>query len=142
MSFTMSRLGPVLLALLLAGCSDPADCSANGVCNPQCAADPDCGGMSCEADGECNPNCPEGTDEDCGEEGCDQDGNCNKACPAGTDPDCAYTKAAFPGFNSAAGTMKGANYQVTGTLVPGEYGKTATGTSKKAAPGIRNTEKE
>jgi hypothetical protein len=52
------------------------DCSADGVCNAQCAAgdDPDCG-PDCSADGVCNAQCPLGGDPDCGLSSCG-DGIC------------------------------------------------------------------
>ena len=48
--------------------SPQPDCSADGTCNPECAAgaDPDCGtGPDCSADGTCNPECAAGADPDC-----------------------------------------------------------------------------
>ena len=46
-----------------------ADCSADSVCNDQCAAgeDPDCEppAPTCEADGICYADCAAGTDPDC-----------------------------------------------------------------------------
>ncbi len=47
----------------------PPDCSADGVCNPECEIDPDCGvepPPDCSADGVCNPECE--IDPDCGVE--------------------------------------------------------------------------
>ena len=140
----MSRIWLVPLVLLAARCGgeSSAQCAADKTCNPQCAADPDCGKQGCDADKFCNPKCPVGSDMDCGTAGCVADGDCNAKCPAGSDPDCVTAKqAVWPGFNGAAGTMTGKNYRVTGALVPGEYGKTASGTTHKVDTGIRrNTE--
>ena len=74
---------------------------------------------------------------------CADDKKCNPLCAAGTDPDCAAVgsqQAIWPGFQGAAGTMRGKTYQVSGALVPGEYGKTAEGSSHKIDPGVRRSE--
>ena len=68
------------------------DCSADGWCNPDCAAgeDPDCyTPPDCSADGTCNPDCAAGEDPDCTTPpDCSADGTCNPDCAAGEDPDC------------------------------------------------------
>ena len=129
-----------MFSLLLAancGGGSSQNCSQNGECNDQCAADPDCGG--CIQDGVCNAKCDKGTDPDCD---CSANKSCNPVCAAGTDPDCAAvgSQAYWPGFQGAAGTMRGQRYQVSGALVPGEYGKTAQGTTHKVDPGVRRSE--
>lgn len=78
------------------------DCSADGYCNPECAAgeDPDCvTPPDCSADGYCNPECAAGEDPDCSSsndcgngvcdegESCDgRDGtvDCSSDCPGKT----------------------------------------------------------
>jgi hypothetical protein len=141
----MPKVRFVSLALLLAACGGNGgglDCGQNGTCNPQCAVgeDPDCGSAGCVMDGKCNPKCPKASDPDC--PNCAADGNCNAACAAGTDPDCPTTagpqQAVWPGFNGAAGTMKGKSYQVSGALVPGDYGTTAAGSSHQVDTGVRH----
>ncbi len=60
-----------------------SDCTANGVCNPNCdGKDPDC---SCTSSATCpqNSTCIAGSCTSCG-----KDNWCNPFCPAGTDPDC------------------------------------------------------
>lgn len=138
----MPKIWILSLALLAARCGGSASCGANGECNPQCTVDPDCVKGGCEQDDICNDKCPEGegADPDCN---CTADKACNLVCPAGTDPDCAGTgsqQAVWPGFQGAAGTMRGKSYQVSGALVPGEYGKAAVGSTHKIDPGIRRSE--
>ncbi len=71
----------------------PPDCSADGWCNPDCAAgdDPDCNGPDCSADGWCNPDCAPGDDPDCGGGDCG-DGECG----AGESCDGRYGTVSCP----------------------------------------------
>jgi len=127
------------LALLAAQCGGSESCGQNGECNTQCTLDPDCVEGDCGKNGTCNEKCTKEPDPDCN---CTADKACNPACAAGTDPDCAAlgSQAFWPGFQGAAGTMRGKRYQVSGALVPGEYGKAAEGTSHKIDPGVRRSQ--
>ncbi len=60
---------------------EPPDCSADGVCNAECAPgdDPDCDvPPDCSADGFCNPECLAGEDPDCSTGGSCGDGVCGE----------------------------------------------------------------
>jgi hypothetical protein len=135
----MPKTWTLALVLLAARCGESSqNCSQNGECNSTCAADPDCSG-SCEQDGVCNAACQKPVDPDCD---CSANKACNPVCAAGTDPDCAVagSQAYWPGFQGAAGTMRGQRYQVSGALVPGEHGKSAQGGTHQVDPGVRRGE--